>query len=142
MTLIYFDESYNMRRERRVMEGREILDTDFQSNLDYVLTNLEKDILKANSLEDKLYLEISKSEIINFLNYVYKNIKCWGDSYNTKQYEKIIDKYAEIESIASQLELCLADYEKQFHMNGISYSIFQIGKILSNVMKESDKNGR
>ena len=116
--------------------------TDFQSNLDYILTNLEKDILKANSLEDKLYLEISKSKIISYLNFVYKNIKCWENNYNTKQYETIIDKYAEIESIVSQLELCLADYEKEFHMNGISYSIFQIGKILSNVMKESDKNGR
>lgn len=124
------------------MEDKKNFDTDFQSNLDYVLTNLEEDILKANSLEDKLYLEISKSKIISFLNYAYKNIKCWGNSYNTKQYETIIDKYPEIESIVSQLELCLADYEKLFHMNGISYSIFQIGKILSNVMKESDKNGR
>ncbi len=124
------------------MEDRKNLNTDFQINFDYVLTNLEKDILKANSLEDKLYLEISKSKVISLLNYVYKNIKCWGNSYNMKQYETIIDKYAEIESIVSQLELCLADYEKQFHMNGISYSIFQIGKILSNVMEKSDKNGR
>ena len=120
------------------MEDRKNLDTNFQSNLDYVLTNLEKDILKANNLEDKLYLEISKSKIINFLNYVYKNIKYWGNNYDTKQYEKIIDKYNEIESIVSQLELCLADYEKQFHMNGIAYSIYQIGQILSNVINDGN----
>lgn len=124
------------------MEEKKFLNIDFQSNLNYVLTNLEKDILQANSLEDKLYLEISKNEIIDSLNYVYKNIKCWENSYNKKQYEIIINKYGEIESIISKLELCLADYEEQFHMDGISYSIFLIGKILSNIVKESDKNGR
>lgn len=124
------------------MEENKDLYTDFQSNLDYILINLEKDIFKAKKLEDKLYLEISKSEIIEFLNYVYKNIKCWKDSYNEKKYEVIINKFAEIESIISQLELCLADYENQFHMDGISYSIFQIGKILSNIIKDGDKNER
>ncbi len=113
------------------MEDKTNFNTDFQSNLDYVLTNLEKDISEANSLEDKLYLEISKSEIIKLLNYVYKNVKCWQNDYNEKKYDIIINKYAEIESIISQLELCLADYDEKFHMNGISYSIFQIGKILS-----------
>lgn len=124
------------------MEENKDLYTDFQSNLDYILINLEKDIFKAKKLEDKLYLEISKSEIIEFLNYVYKNIKCWKYSYNEKKYEVIINKFAEIESIISQLELCLADYENQFHMDGISYSIFQIGKILSNIIKDGDKNER
>ncbi|MBE6139971.1 MAG: hypothetical protein E7172_00290 [Firmicutes bacterium] len=123
------------------MEKNKNLNTDFQNNLDYVLTNLEKDIFKANSLENKLYLELSKNEIIEYLNYVYKNIKCWKDSYNAKKYETIINKYGEIESIISQLELCLADYEEQFHMDGISYSIYQMGKILANIMKRSDKNG-
>lgn len=124
------------------MEENKDLNTNFQSNLDYVLINLEKDIFKAKNLEDKLYLEISKSEIIESLNYVYKNIKCWEDSYNEKKYEVIINKFGEIESIISQLEFCLADYENLFHMDGISYSTFQIGKILSNIMKESDRNGR
>ena len=124
------------------MEEKKILNTDFQSNLDYVLTNLEKDIFKACSLEDKLYLEISKSEIIKSLNRIYQNIKSWKDSYNAEKYETIINKYGEIESIVSQLELCLADYEEQFHMDGISYSIFEMGKILSNIMKESDKDVR
>jgi hypothetical protein len=124
------------------MEEKKTLNTDFQSNLNYVLNNLEKDIFEADNLEDKLYLEISKSEIIDSLNYVYRNIKYWEDSYNKKHYEVIINKYNEIESIISQLELCLADYEEQFHMDGISYSIFQIGKILSNIKKEYEKDGR
>lgn len=124
------------------MEKIKKLNVDFQSNLDYVLTNLENDIFQANSLDDKLYLEMSKREIIESLNYVYQNIKNWKDSYNEKKYETIINKYNEIESIISQLEMSLADYEELFHMDGISYSIFQIGQILLNIMKKSEKNVR
>ena len=124
------------------MERIKKLNVDFQSNLDYVLTNLENDIFQANSLDDKLYLEMSKREIIESLNYVYQNIKNWKDSYNEKKYETIINKYNEIESIISQLEMSLADYEELFHMDGISYSIFQIGQILLNIMKRSEKNVR
>ena len=62
------------------MEKIKKLNVDFQSNLDYVLTNLENDIFQANSLDDKLYLEMSKREIIESLNYVYQNIKNWKDS--------------------------------------------------------------
>ena len=124
------------------MEKIKKLNVDFQSNLDYVLTNLENDIFQANSLDDKLYFEMSKREIIESLNYVYQNIKNWKDSYNEKKYETIINKYNEIESIISQLEMSLADYEELFHMDGISYSIFQIGQILLNIMKRSEKNVR
>lgn len=59
-----------------------------------------------------------------------------------KKYELIISEYKMIEPIISELELCLADLENIFHMNGISYSLFQIGKILSNIKKEYDENGR
>lgn len=117
----------------------ENLTKNFNSNLNYILTNLEKDILKANSLEDKMYLEISKSKIIEYLNYVYQNIKSWKQIYNEKKYENILNKYKKIESIISQLEFCLADYEDKFHMDGISYSIFEIGKILSNMININEK---
>lgn len=124
------------------MKDRKVLDPNFLSNFNYVIKNLENDINLANNLEDQLYFEISKSDVINYLNYIYENIKSWKDMYNTKNYKKIIDKYKEIESIISELEFCLADYEKQFHMDGISYSIFQMGKNLVNITKENDKNGR
>ena len=42
----------------------------------------------------------------------------------------------------SQLELCLVEFDNKFHIEGISYSIFQIGKIISNLEKESEENGR
>lgn len=118
------------------------LNLDFSNNMNYVLINLKKAMNEANSLEDKIYIEMSKSEIIKNLNYVYSKIKLWEDSYQKKNYEIIINEYKEIESIISQLELCLADYDHKYHMDGISYSIFQIGKILFDIKKESDKNGR
>ena len=118
------------------MEETAKLNLSFSNNLNYALLNLEKAIDEANKLEDKVYIEISKGEIIKYLNFVYTNIKSWKDSYDTKKYELMINKYKEIESIVSQLELCLADYDNKFHMDGISYSIFQIGKILSIIKKD------
>lgn len=115
---------------------------DFSGNLNYALSNLKKVIDEANDLEDKIYLEISKSQIIKYLNYAYTNIKDWQTYYESKEYDAIINNYKEIESIISQLELCLADYDDKFHIDGISYSIFQIGKVLSIVKKESDINGK
>lgn len=115
---------------------------DFSNNLNYTLQNLKKAIDEASNLEDKIYLELSKNEIIEYLNCVYTNIKCWKNDYELKKYENITNNYKNVNSIISQLELCLADYDKIFHMDGISYSIFQIGKILPNIIKGGDKNGR
>ena len=68
--------------------------------------------------------------------------KKWNYYYETKKYDLIISEYKVVESIISELELCLVDLENIFYMNGISYSLFQIGKILVNIKKESAKNGR
>ncbi len=115
---------------------------DFLNNLEYILINLENDKEKANSLENKMYFELSKDELINYINDVYLKIKKWNYYYEIKKYELIISEYKMIEPIISELELCLADLENIFHLNGISYSLFQIGKILSNIKKEYDENGR
>lgn len=115
---------------------------DFLNNLEYILIHLEKDIDEANNLEDKMYFELSKNELINHINDVYLKIKKWNYYYETKKYDLIISEYDVVEPIISELELCLADLDNIFHMNGISYSLFQIGKILFNIKKESDKNGR
>lgn len=120
------------------MKKNEGLNKKLLNNLNYILINLEKAINEANFLEDKLYLEISKNQIINYLNNVYLDIKHWKENYEVKNYEAIIKKYNEIESIISQLELCLADYENKFNMNGISYSIYQIGVILTDIRIDGD----
>ena len=124
------------------MEESKKVDLDFSNNLNYALSNLKQAKEEANVLKDKTYLELSKQQIIDYLNYVYVNIKKWGNDYESKNYKAIADKYKEIESIISQLELCLVEFDNLFHIEGISYSIFQIGKIISNLMKESDKSGK
>ena len=124
------------------MEESKKVDLDFSNNLNYALSNLKQAIEEANVLKDKTYLELSKQQIIDYLNYVYVNIKKWKNDYESKKYKAIADKYKEIESIISQLELCLVEFDSLFHIEGISYSIFQIGKTISDLMKESDKSCR
>lgn len=124
------------------MEENEKISFEFSNNLNYALSNLKQAIEEINVLEDKTYFELTKQQIIDYLNYVYANIKDWKKSYETKNYKIITDKYKEIESIISQLELCLVEFDNKFHIEGISYSIFQIGKIISNLEKESEENGR
>ena len=124
------------------MDNNEKISLEFSNNFNYALFNLKQAIEVTNTLEDKTYLELTKQQIIDYLNYVYVTIKDWEKNYETGNYEIIADKYKEIESIISQLELCLVEFDNKFHIEGISYSIFQIGKIISNSKKESDKNGR
>lgn len=121
---------------------KEVLKTNFLNNLEYILIHLEKDIDEANNIEDKMYFELSKNELINHIKDVYLKIKKWNYYYETKKYELIIREYKAVEPIISELELCLADLENIFHMNGISYSLFQIGKILFYIKEEIDKKGR
>ena len=48
------------------------------NDLNYILDNLRNNIEKAKDLEDKMYFELSKEEIIKFLTYVYKKNKRLG----------------------------------------------------------------
>ena len=122
------------------MKENQKTNLELSKNLNYALLNLKQDIEEANSLEDKVYFELTKQQIIEYINYSYTNIKNWKNDYETNNYKLIANEYKEIESIISQLELCLVEFENEFHMEGISYSIFQIGNIISNLKKESDKN--
>lgn len=81
------------------MGENEKMDLNFSSNLNYALLNLEKAINKASKLDDKLYLELSKDQIIEYLNYAHKSMKCWQDNCKSKNYETIIRQYKKIESI-------------------------------------------
>ena len=114
------------------MEIKKDLNKNIQDNLKYILSVVEKDLKKATSLEEKLYLELSKNEINKYLNYVYKIIKSWQDYLKKEQIDLIIKDYKKIESIISELELCLADLDDEFHLEEISFALFNIGKMLSN----------
>lgn len=45
--------------------------------------------------------------------------------------DALINKYKKIEEILSEIELCLAEQEALFHIDGIAYFFYQIGSILS-----------
>ena len=62
--------------------GKEVSQTNFLNNLEYILIHLEKDIDEANNLEDKMYFELSKNELINHINDVYLKIKKWNYYYH------------------------------------------------------------
>lgn len=114
------------------MEIKEDLNKNIQDNLKYILSVLEKDLKKATSLEEKVYLELSKNKIIKYLNYVYEIIKSWENSLKKEQFDLIIKDYKKIESIISELELCLAELDDEFNIEGISFALFNIGKMLFN----------
>lgn len=114
------------------MEIKEDLNKNIQDNLKYISSVLEKDLKKTTFLEEKVYLELSKNEIIKYLNYVYRIIKSWQKYLKKDQFDLIIKDYKEIESIVSELELCLADLDYEFNIEGISFALFNIGKMLFN----------
>lgn len=110
------------------------------NDLNYILDNLRNNIEKAENLEDKMYFELSKEEIIKFLTYVYKKMSNWANYFKIGNYDLIINDYTELDSIISELSLCLADYENIFHMDGISYSLSIIGINLKKNKLQKDAN--
>ena len=113
---------------------------NFQNNLEYILKHLIENIKDIDNLDDKIYFELSKKEILESFNNIYLLMSKWENYYKLKQIDIIINEYKIVESLISQLELCLVNYEKKFHMNGISYSLYEIGKILINIKIEGEKN--
>ena len=103
---------------------------EIKENLEYALVNLEKCINESKTLKDKDYLELTKKEVVDYLNNIYKIIKEWEILYNNRNYDAMKIKYKEVESLISELELCLADYQDIFNIDGISYAVFEIGKKL------------
>lgn len=108
-------------------------DLELQENLDYLLTSLENALYEADNLDDEADLNLSREEIIAYLNEAYESIKNWSYDYNYKVFDSIKSDYSRVEALISELELCLADYEATFHMDSISYTLFQIGQNLSNI---------
>lgn len=86
------------------MKENQKTNLELSKNLNYALLNLKQDIEEANSLEDKVYFELTKQQIIEYINYSYTNIKNWKNDYETNNYKLIANEYKEIESIISQLE--------------------------------------
>lgn len=64
----------------------------------------------------------------------------WANYFKMRNYDLIINEYNELDLIISELELCLADCENIFHMDGISYSMAKIGINLKENNLKNDTN--
>lgn len=61
--------------------NKEISQDKILSNLEYMLIELEKDINEVNNLEDKMYFELSRNELNNYISNVYSRIMAWNCYY-------------------------------------------------------------
>ena len=50
------------------MKENQKTNLELSKNLNYALLNLKQDIGEANSLEDKIYFELTKQQIIEYIN--------------------------------------------------------------------------
>ncbi len=85
----------------------------------------------SKNINDDIYLELSKDEITNYFDKLYYNISKWNTYYHNKEIYKIISNYKEYESIISELELCLIDYDDIISITDISLCYYELGKKLT-----------
>ena len=111
----------------------------FNKNIKYMINQIESNLNDIENLENELYLEISKKQVAENLKKVLSMIKKWPEYFTTtNNINSIQQEYKKVESDISELELCLADYDDIFHLDGISYALYQIGKLLINILNAKD----
>lgn len=119
----------------------------FHENISYIIDNIEKNLVSVNKLNEEKYFEVSKEQIIKYFEELLFTINNWQNYFDNGNILRIQREYSKIEGEISELELCLADYDNIFHCDGISYSLYKIGKLLVEIlknknMKEGNENGR
>ncbi len=116
------------------------LKQEIENHLEYMLKQMEENLSHIDKLEEEKYFEMTKAQIMDSFNQVLIKLKEWKKQITSNDASLLKEEYHNLESIISELELCLADYDSLFHIEGISYALYQIGKMLIN--KESDLSGR
>lgn len=97
--------------------------------------NLENAYELSKKLEDDTYFELTKDEVVKYLETVNSGISKWKDYIKNNKINLIIDDYKNFESIISELELCLLDYDESFKIRDISNSYYELGKELVKFQK-------
>lgn len=108
----------------------------FDENMKYMINQIEKNLKNIDTLKQDFYFEMSKEQIVNTFNSVLSSLKSWQQHFNDGEIYHIQKNYKELESNVSELELCLADYDDIFHCEGISYALYQIGNLLSEILSK------
>lgn len=108
----------------------------FDENIKYMTDQIEKNLKNIDVLKQDFYFEISKKQIVDSFNSMLSSLKSWQQYFNDNKINRIQKNYKELESNISELELCLADYDDIFHCEGISYALYQIGHLLSEILSK------
>lgn len=117
----------------------------FNENIKYIIDQIKNNLNNINVLENKVYVEMSKEQIIESFSKALSSLEKWQKEFKNNNLSNIQKEYKEIESIMSELEWSLFDYEKIFHCEGMSYTLYQIGNLLVEILnnqniKEKDLN--
>ena len=108
----------------------------FDENIKYMTDQIEKNLKNIDILKQDFYFEMSKKQIVDSFNSMLSTLKRWQQYFNDSKIDRIQKNYKELESNISELELCLADYDDIFHCEGISYALYQIGHLLSEILSK------
>ena len=111
---------------------------NINENIDYIIKQIEINLNNINILEKELYFEMSKNQIVDCFKKISITVKKWKQYIDNKDLNSIKKEYKDIESEASELELCLVEYDNIFHCEGISYSLHEIGKSLIEILNNKE----
>lgn len=98
--------------------------------LNHIVEELKKACESSKYLSEDMHFELTKEEVITDFNLLYAGISKWEEYLRNNEIKKILDDYKKYESIISELELCLLDYDETFNIRDISCSYFEYGKKL------------
>lgn len=107
-------------------------------DIDYILENIKKNLKIINAINNELYFELTKEEIMNCLNKVYDRLTSWKKYLLEENIDKISKEYKDVEGIISELELCLIDYDNLLNMEAISYTFYQLGNELIGLLDKKE----
>lgn len=110
----------------------------FDENIKYIIDQIKNNLNNINVLENKVYVEMSKEQIIENFTKVLSLLEKWQKDFKNNDLSNIQKEYKEIESTISELEWSLFDYEKIFHCEGMSYTLYQIGNLLVEILNNQN----
>ena len=106
----------------------------FNDNINYIINHLKEYLSNKDKLHEQTYLEMSKEQIIDSFNKALMLAENWPKYFAQNDIASIQKEYKKLENILSELEWNLAEYDDIFHGDGMSYSIYKIGKLLVEIL--------
>lgn len=114
----------------------------FNENIKHIIDQIKNNLNNINVLENKVDFQMSKEQIIESFTKVLSLLEKWQKDFKNNDLSDIQKEYKEIESNILELEWCLIDYDEVLHCEGISYTLYQLGNLLVQILsnKKINKN--